>query len=195
MIPGSFRGTDCRTSSTTAWAARPTAIIDMPPKRNGRRPPNRRPTTTYGLAIEKSTATPLEERTIRGFRRRNISDPPIIGRKQNERAETGGADCVALRHSLGRVPDCVEGVRRVAHSTSEGSSDISAMPPALSVTGPNASSATIMPARASMVVVAIAITDRGLPDYRSAMMPAMIVRAGSAVDSSETARPWITFVP
>ena len=27
------------------------------------------------------------------------------------------------------------------------------------------------------------------------MMPAMMIRAGRAVDSSDTARPWITLVP
>jgi hypothetical protein len=41
--------------------------------------------------------------------------------------------------------------------TSAGKSDISAMPPALSVTGPNASSATTTPASASIVVTAIAM--------------------------------------
>jgi hypothetical protein len=37
---------------------------------------------------------------------------------------------------------------------------ISAMPPALSVTGPKASSATTMPASASMVVTAMAMPNR-----------------------------------
>jgi hypothetical protein len=40
---------------------------------------------------------------------------------------------------------------------SAGMPDISAMPPALSVTGPKASSATTMPASASMVVTAMAM--------------------------------------
>jgi len=44
--------------------------------------------------------------------------------------------------------------------TSLGSPDISAMPPALSVTGPKASSATTMPASDSIVVTAIAMPNR-----------------------------------
>ena len=45
----------------------------------------------------------------------------------------------------------------VTWRTSFGSFDISAMPPALSVIGPNASSATIMPVIDSMLVAAIAM--------------------------------------
>jgi hypothetical protein len=68
------------------------------------------------------------------------------------------------------------------------------MPPALSVTGPKASSATTMPASASMVVTAMAMPNR--PASRKVeMMPAMMISAGSAVASSEIARPWITLVP
>ena len=44
--------------------------------------------------------------------------------------------------------------------TSPGSPAISAMPPALSVTGPKASSATIIPATPSMVVTAMATPNR-----------------------------------
>ena len=51
-----------------------------------------------------------------------------------------------------------------------------------------------MPASASIVVVAIAMPNRPAR-LKVTMMPAMITMAGSAVDSSETARPWITFVP
>ncbi len=45
----------------------------------------------------------------------------------------------------------------VVARTSGGRSAISAMPPALSVTGPKASSATTTPASASIVVTAMAI--------------------------------------
>ena len=68
------------------------------------------------------------------------------------------------------------------------------MPPALSVTGPKASSATIIPATPSMVVVAMAMPNRPA-SWKLATMPTMIVSAGSAVASSETARPWMTLVP
>ena len=78
--------------------------------------------------------------------------------------------------------------------TSSGRVAISAMTPALSVTGPKASSATIIPATPSMVVVAMAMPNRPA-SWKLATMPTMIVRAGSAVASSETASPWITLVP
>jgi hypothetical protein len=48
----------------------------------------------------------------------------------------------------------------VVTRTSFGRSDISAMPPALSVTGPNASSATMMPATDSIAVTAMAMPKR-----------------------------------
>ena len=51
-----------------------------------------------------------------------------------------------------------------------------------------------MPASPSMVVTAIAVPKRPASWYVD-MMPATITSAGSAVDSSDTARPWITFVP
>ncbi|MNE35343.1 hypothetical protein D3C80_1290970 [compost metagenome] len=78
--------------------------------------------------------------------------------------------------------------------TSGGRPAISAMPPALSVTGPKASRATIIPATPSMVVVAMAMPNRPA-NWKAATMPTMMVKAGRAVDSSETARPWITLVP
>ena len=78
--------------------------------------------------------------------------------------------------------------------TSSGKSAISAMPPALSVTGPNASRATTRPASASMVVTAMAMPNRSARE-KLTRMPAMMTIAGSAVDSSDTAKPWMTLVP
>ena len=51
-----------------------------------------------------------------------------------------------------------------------------------------------MPARASMAVAAKAMPIRP-PSLKVAMMPATITRVGSAVDSIDTARPWMTLVP
>ena len=48
----------------------------------------------------------------------------------------------------------------VVFLTSSGRSDISAIPPALSVTGPKASKATTIPASANIVVTATAIPKR-----------------------------------
>ena len=60
--------------------------------------------------------------------------------------------------------------------------------------GPYASSATTIPAKASIVVTAIAMP------YKPAIwlvnkIPATIINAGIAVASKEIAKPWITFVP
>ena len=52
----------------------------------------------------------------------------------------------------------------------------------------------MMPARPSIVVTAIAVPNRPASWYVT-MMPATMTSAGSAVASSETARPWMTFVP
>jgi hypothetical protein len=51
-----------------------------------------------------------------------------------------------------------------------------------------------MPASASMAVTAIAMPNRPA-SLNDTMMPAMMTIAGSAVDSSDTASPWITLVP
>ncbi len=51
-----------------------------------------------------------------------------------------------------------------------------------------------MPASASIVVTAMPTPMRPAI-VKVKMMPAMMIRAGTAVASSETARPWITLVP
>ena len=60
--------------------------------------------------------------------------------------------------------------------------------------GPYASKATTIPAKANIVVTAIAIP------YNPAILfvrsiPATIINAGIAVASKEIAKPWITLVP
>ncbi len=78
--------------------------------------------------------------------------------------------------------------------TSLSSSAISAIPPALSVTGPYASNATTIPARDNIAVTAIAMPK--IPAIRYVMIiAAHITNAGRAVASIDTASPWITFVP
>ncbi len=51
-----------------------------------------------------------------------------------------------------------------------------------------------MPASASIVVTAIAMPNRPASTWVT-MIPAMMTRAGSAVASMETARPWMMLVP
>ena len=69
-----------------------------------------------------------------------------------------------------------------------GSLDISAIPPALSVTGPYASKATTIPAKANIVVTAIAIPNKPAIEL-VAKIPATIIKAGTAVASIDTANP------
>ena len=129
MIPGislNWR----RTSKTIAWAATPTAFIRNEVKKNGRIAPMIRPATTSGLSIVEESGE-LRPRAapaplLRGGER--------VGREQGERGEDRRADRVALRDRLGRVADGVERVRDPR--ASGGSFAISAIPPALSVIGP-----------------------------------------------------------
>ena len=78
--------------------------------------------------------------------------------------------------------------------TSSGISAISAMPPALSVIGPYASSATIMPAIDNIAVAAIAMPYRS-PSLYAAPMATHTASTGHAVERIDTARPAITLVP
>ena len=69
-----------------------------------------------------------------------------------------------------------------------GNLDISAIPPALSVTGPYASKATTIPVKANIAVTAMAIP------YKPAKLlvykiPATIIKAGTAVASIDIANP------
>src|SRR5690606_30286982 len=82
----------------------------------------------------------------------------------------------------------------VMSRTSDGSSAISAMPPALSVIGPKASSATIMPAIDSIAVAAIAIPYRP-PRVKQAQIARHTAITGIAVDFIDTPRPAMMLVP
>ncbi len=67
------------------------------------------------------------------------------------------------------------------------------MPPALSVTGPNESIATMMPAIESCAMTAIAMPYVPASAYET-RIPKMITIAGSAVACIEIPRPAIMFV-
>ena len=74
-----------------------------------------------------------------------------------------------------------------------GSSAISAMPPALSVIGPYASSATIMPVMDSMAVAAMAMPYKPASMY-AAQMATHTASTGRAVDFIDTPRPAMMLV-
>ena len=75
-----------------------------------------------------------------------------------------------------------------------GSLAISAIPPALSVTGPYASNATTIPVKANIEVTATAMPNKPAKLLVN-KIPATIISAGIAVASMDTAKPCITFVP
>ena len=77
--------------------------------------------------------------------------------------------------------------------TSSGMLAISAMPPALSVIGPKASSATIRPVSDSWAITATPMPNTPASSYET-KMPATITSAGSAVACRPCARPWMMFV-
>ena len=77
--------------------------------------------------------------------------------------------------------------------TSSGRSAISAMPPALSVTGPYASSATMRPVIESCAMTATPIPNRPAK-WLASRMPAAITITGAAVACMPTARPSMMLV-
>ena len=166
MIPGCSRNWR-RTSSTTSPPTRPTACIASDANRNGIRPPMKRPAITH--ASERSRTSSASAAGRCEARRVRV--------EQDERGERGGADRVALRDGLRRVADRVErvGDRR---ARSSGRSAISAMPPALSVTGPYASSATIRPVIESCAITATPMPKRPAK-WCATRMPAAITITGS----------------
>ena len=66
--------------------------------------------------------------------------------------------------------------------------DISAIPPALSVTGPYASNAITIPARASIEVTEIAIPNNPA-NLKEKIIPKQMISAGIAVATKLTANP------
>ena len=184
MIPGSSRNWR-RTSSTTSPPTRPTACIASDANRNGIRPPMKRPAITQAserLEVIVESAEPVRLRV----------EPVGVGVEEDERRERGGADRVALRDRLRRVADRVERVGDRPHALG-GRSAISAMPPALSVTGPYASSATIRPVIESCAITATPIPKRPAK-WLATRMPAASTITGAAVACIPTARPSMMFV-
>jgi hypothetical protein len=81
----------------------------------------------------------------------------------------------------------------VTSRTSCGRSAISAIPPALSVIGPNASSATIRPVSDSCAMTATPMPYTPASSLAPRMPPAITI-AGAAVAWNPCARPWMMLV-
>jgi len=87
----------------------------------------------------------------------NVMRPQFldIRSEKNQRGESRRRDRITLRNSFHRVADGIELVGHYAHLF--GKLLITAMPPALSVIGPNESSEMIIPAIDNIDITAIAI--------------------------------------
>ena len=150
MIPGISRNWR-RTSNTTAPAARPTALIARPENRNTTAAPSSRPTRLAGSAT-LSTPSRLQQsspeqrlgraRSSSSRRRRVIAS--VNEPNSAVAASTAVAIAMPLVIALVVLPTASSSVR-IAAPFSSTSPDISAMPWALSETGPKVSIATMTP--------------------------------------------------
>ncbi len=105
-----------RTSITTDWAARPTAVIDMPPKRNGKQATEEEADDDIGVGEREGEIAQAVRRSSRPERPGDEVDEVLrVGGEQHQRAEAGRTDGVALGDGLGGVAHGVERVGVVAH--------------------------------------------------------------------------------
>ena len=139
MIPGFSRNWR-RTSSTTPPAARPTASIESEAKSVTIMPPISRPMRTGGSSIANTRFWPA------------AASSDLKPAKSTIAASTAEPMAYPLVTALVVLPTASSG--SVTLRTSSGRSAISAMPPALSVIGPNASSATMRPVSESWPMTA-----------------------------------------
>ena len=174
------------TSSTTRPPASPTAFRHIDPKRNGNIPPRNKPTKTFGFDSSKppvpdspdTTRAYSAKRTIAAKPAEPIAYPLVTALVVFPTASNGS---VILRTSFPRWA-------------------ISAIPPALSVIGPNASIATIIPAIDSIETAATATPYKpplSAPPQIQKLprMDTAITTTGQAVACIPTARPAMTLVP
>ena len=140
MMPGWSRNW-FRTSTTTCEAARPTARIASEENRNATEPPIRSPTSTFGW----STRTPTNP--SRPARRSASSNDP----NSDVAAITAVAIASPFVIAFVELPTASRPVRTCAGRPLN-SPDISAMPCALSDTGPNVSIETITPTVVSIPI-------------------------------------------
>src|SRR5258708_15014671 len=136
MMPGWVRNW-FRTSSTTRWAARPTAEISRLENKNTTDAPMMTPTSTLGLATSRPKVPAALPVSADSTWVRNEPNSAVA-------ASTAVAIAMPLVIALVVLPIASSVVSACAASPST-SPDISAMPWALSVTGPNEYLDTITP--------------------------------------------------
>ena len=127
------------TSVIMSIAALPTAFIDNAEKTNGSIPPINNPPITIGFAI----LIP--------------SRPDCCIKAANNASAVNAADAIAKPFPIAAVVLPTASSLSVLSRTSAGSSDISAIPPALSEIGPYASTANCIPVLANIPTAAMAI--------------------------------------
>ncbi len=131
---------NCRlTSSIILNAARPTAFIVIAENRNGRVPPKRSPIR------------------VRGFIKLIDSSPAAVENAANNARAVKAAEPIANPFPIAAVVFPAESSASVLVLTCFGSPAISAIPPALSATGPYASTAKVIPRVESIPTALIAI--------------------------------------
>ena len=149
MIPGISRNWR-RTSKTIAPAARVTALMARPEKRNTTAQPRSRPTRVLGVTTWRSNIdwTYLLGSSVSSLpsmiRRSSLCQASLYEPNSAVAARTAVAMAMPLVIALVVLPTASRSVRICAPSPST-SPDISAMPWALSGTGPKVSMATMTP--------------------------------------------------
>src|SRR5690242_7702892 len=188
MIPGSSRNWR-RTSNTTAPADRDTALIARPENRNTTAAPRIRPTRLPGLAtLRISLIDVLTLALLSALVTVSVYEP-----NSAVAASTAVAIAMPLVIALVVLPTASSSVR-VRAPCSSMSPDISAMPCALSLIGPNVSIATMTPTVVSRPVPASATANRDSvidppPSRNAPYTPAAITIAEYTADSKPTLMP------
>ena len=163
------------TSSIIDIAALPTAFIERAEKTKGNIPPIRRPAMISGLDT-------------------SIVSTPAVFIKAAKRAKAvKAAEAIAKPFPIAAVVFPTASSLSVLSLTSAGSSDISAIPPALSEIGPYASTANCIPVLANIPTAAIAIPYKPAKLCETIIAVAITIM-GSAVDIIPTPNPAIMFV-
>src|SRR3954469_9984795 len=164
MMPGFSRNWR-RTSNTMAPAALVTALTARPENMNTTAEPMIRPTSTFGVNATKSALSKVEPTFASDCVMASLYDP-----NSAVAASTAVAIAMPLVMALVVLPTASSSVRICAASPST-SPDISAMPCALSLTGPNVSIATMTPTVVSRAQPASATANSATttePDSRNA---------------------------
>src|SRR2546429_3670374 len=177
-----------RTSWMTLTAALVTALIASAENQNTSMAPSSPPTNTSGLEISTEASGEPSAATSSRY-------------AENSRNAASAADPMAYPLVSALVVLPTASSRSVRRRMSSGWCDISMMPPALSVMGPNVSMARMYAAVPSIPIVATAVPNspewaRPLeaPSLYEAMMAAEMVNVGNAVHSSATANPAMMLV-